>query len=187
LSCRVLVIPEDPTYNGYILRPLVSRLLRECGKANARVQVLTDPKVQGFEHACASMPEICDRYAHYDVLLFLPDADGRDREGLFAQLEAVAGPRLFCCAAEQEVEAWLLAGHTEKLREKFGRSWPEVHADVSVKENVFSRFLKEYGDSNQPGGGREGLMQQTLGNFRGLLDRCRELADLQERLRKALA
>jgi len=29
VSFRVLVIPEDPTYNGYILQPTVERMLAE--------------------------------------------------------------------------------------------------------------------------------------------------------------
>ena len=186
MSCNVLVIPEDPTYNGYILRPLVSRLLQECGKANAGVKVLTDPKVSGFEHACGSMPDIVERYQHFHLLLFLPDADGKDRAGKFAKLESEAGKagsKMICCAAVQEVESWLLAGHMNKLP----RSWAEIRADVSVKENVFVPFLRKHGEPGQPGGGREALMRATLANYRGLLERCPELAGLQRRICLALA
>lgn len=31
MSVRVLVIPEDPTHNGYILKPLVEMVLAEAG------------------------------------------------------------------------------------------------------------------------------------------------------------
>lgn len=93
MSCNVLVIPEDPTLNGYILSPLVSRLLLECGKGNARVTVLTSPKVSGFEHARGAMPTIVERYKHFDLLLFLPDADGKhqSRSDVFARLESEFG------------------------------------------------------------------------------------------------
>ena len=40
MSFRVLVIPEDPTLNGYILKPLAERLLEDAGKPNAKVKVL---------------------------------------------------------------------------------------------------------------------------------------------------
>ena len=183
LSCRVLIIPEDPSYNGYILRPLISRLLRECGRGNAKVSVLTNPKVSGFEHACGKLREIVEAYSHFDAMLFLPDADGKDRAPLFTRLESEFSPKLICCAAVQEVEAWLLAGHTEKL----GVSWAAIRNDASVKENVFSGFLDEFGDPRQPGGGRERLMVEALGNLRGLLDRCPELAELQKRIGGALA
>jgi hypothetical protein len=179
LSFRTLVIPEDPTYNGYILKPLVERILAECGKPNAKVIVLTNPKADGYEHAKTLLDEVFQRYKHHDVMLFLPDADGKDRMAEFTHLEEKgrkAGVRLFCCAAVQEVEVWLLAGHIDKLT----ISWNEVRTDVSVKENVFLPFLREHGDPRRAGGGRDTLIQQALGNYGGLLDRCPELKRLQE-------
>jgi hypothetical protein len=157
-------------------------LLQECGKANARVTVLTSPKVSGFEHACGSMPAIVERYKHFDLLLFLPDADGRNRAARFAHLESALGRKLICCAAVQEVEAWLLAGHLNRL----SLSWAEIRADISVKENAFIPFLREHGDPRQPGGGRETLMRETLRNHRGLLELCPELSELQRRICEAL-
>jgi hypothetical protein len=179
LSFRALVIPEDPTFNGYILKPLVGRILAECGRPNAKVMVLTNPKADGYDHAKTLLDEVFKRYKHHDLLLFLPDADGNDRSGEFAHLEQKAlraGVRLVCCAAVQEVEVWLMAGHTGKLE----KSWSEVRADVSVKENIFVPFLKEHGDARRAGGGRDLLIQQTLTNYDGLLDRCPELRLLQE-------
>jgi len=183
LSCRVLIIPEDPTNDQHILRPLVARLLKECGKANAKVVVLGEPAVSGYEDACGKLPEVRKAYRRYDLLVFLPDADGKDRSQRFAQFEAEPSPKLLWCAAVQEVEAWLLAGHTEKL----GQPWPSVQSDVSVKENVFVPFLRKHGDTRRPGGGREELMQQTLNNLRGLLERCPELERLQKRICEVLA
>jgi hypothetical protein len=37
LSFNALVVPEDPSNNGYILKPLVVCLLEACGKPNAKV------------------------------------------------------------------------------------------------------------------------------------------------------
>ena len=184
LSCRVLIIPEDPTYDQHILCPLVSRLLRECGKDQARVSVFANPQITSFEKVRRGLPTIVERYRHFDLLLFLPDADGKSvgRKVLFASLEAKLGPKLICCAAVEEVEAWLLAGHIDKLP----KPWPEVRADVSVKENVFEPFRKQHGNEG-PGGGREELMRATLKNYRGLLERCPELARLQEKICEALA
>ena len=59
---------------------------------------------------------IFETYAHKDLLLFIPDADGKDRSGKFSLLEKEAiekGAKLLCCAACQEVEVWLLAGHLD--------------------------------------------------------------------------
>jgi hypothetical protein len=69
-----------------------------------------------------------------------------------------------------------MAGHTDKLE----KPWNEVRADVSVKENIFVPFLREHGDARRPGAGRDLLIQETLTNYNGLLDRCPELRLLQE-------
>lgn len=185
MSYRVLVIPEDPTYNGAILKPLAARMLAECGKARCYVQVLADPRMTGLEMAVDRLGAICERYRHFDLLLLLVDADGKDRRGVIDRLEREArdtGATLLGCAAVQEVEVWLLAGHRQKL----SQSWQEIRADVSVKENVFEAFLRRYGDPRQPGGGRGFLMEETLSNYRGLKELCPEVAELEQRIRALL-
>ena len=184
MSLRVLVIPEDPTYNGYILRPVVERMLAELGKPNARVTLLTNPKLNGYPHAVSAIRgELVERYAHVDLWLFLPDSDrASNLEGLEEELTE-KGVHLLCCAAQPEVEAWLLAGHRDKL----GVTWRDVREHPRLKEEVFEPFLREYGDTRSPGGGRERLIRETLGNYRGLLSVCPELVDLQDRLQSSLA
>jgi hypothetical protein len=184
LSYNVLVIAEDYSKDQHILRPLVSRLLRECGKPNAKVNLWANLAVRGFESVRDKLAEIIGDFPQIRLFLFLPDRDGKpqSRADLFTRLESEHGPKLVCCAAVEEVEAWLLAGHLDKL----AQPWPQVRADTSVKENVFAPFLREHGN-RRPGGGREELMQQTLTNLRGLLERCPELADLQTRICEALA
>jgi hypothetical protein len=187
VSFNVLVIPEDPTYNGYILQPLVERILRECGKPNSKVTVLSNPRAKGYEHARSLIEEgLLDRYSHMDLILFLPDADGNDRSTAFEVLEAratQAGLRLMCQCAIQEVEVWLLAGHTDKL----DRPWHAVRDDPHVKESVFRPFLARHGDVRRAGGGRDILMQQTLAAYAGLLARCPEIKELQDRICAAVA
>lgn len=183
MSLDVLVVPEDPINNGYILKPLVSRMLVECGKPNARVTVLSNPRAKGYEHAKALLRnQLFSRYRHKDLLLFLPDADGRDRTEEFRSMEEEGqrrGVRLLCCAAEQEVEIWLLAGYRDRL----DRRWQELRADVSIKENVFKGFLATHGDPKAAGGGRDRLMQATLESYRSLLAVCPELAQLEKKFR----
>ena len=187
MSFQVLVVPEDPTYNGAILKPLVERILRECGKPNARVTVLSDPKVGGYEDAKGKLPKIVREYQDMDVVFFLPDADGRGPALVvsLSELEREAetiGVHLVCCPAVQEVEIWLLAGHVEKL----GRRWSEVRAERSLKENVFRSFMEEYGSARDDDEGRERLMKATLKNYAGLKRRCPELQDLEDRVRAIL-
>lgn len=180
MSFRVLVIPEDPTHNGYILKPVVERLLAEAGKPNARVLVLTNPKLGGYDDAVRAIKtELPDRYGFYDLWLFIPDADVAS--GLEA-LEAEAmqkGIRLICCAAQPELEAWVLAG----FRKEVSLNWSVIKSHPRLKEEVFAPFLAKYGDSQAAGGGREKLMRQALQNFRGLTEICSELGVLEERIR----
>jgi len=181
MSFRVLVIPEDPTYNGYILRPLAFRMLEEAGKPNARVMILTNPKLGGYDHAVAAIKDdLVERYGHFDLWLFMPDADRAANLGSLEILLSEKEVCLRCCAARPEVEAWLLAGHREHLNVK----WSDVASHPRLKEDVFEPFMKQHGDPRSAGGGREALMRETLSNYRGLLELCSELKDLDSRLRE---
>lgn len=181
---KVLVIPEDPTYNGYILKPLVERLLRAASRPSAKVTVLTNPRAQGIDMIRALLPTIWADYAHFDLLLFLPDDDCPGRAARLLPLEAQAveaGVRFLVCTAVTEVEAWLLAGHVDKSPEQ----WPVVRADCELKERYFAPFIAEYGDGSA-GQGRTRLMREALTHFTGILARCPELAELKTRLEAVL-
>jgi hypothetical protein len=188
LSFRVLVVPEDSTNNGYILGPLVEKILARCGKPKARIDVLDDPRVMGYEHAKKLLrTQLFEQYRFMDLFLFLPDADGKG-ESRMAELRALEdeasrqGARLLCCAAQQEVEVWLMAGHRHLL----GRPWQEIRSDASVKENIFERFLATHGNPQASGGGREKLMVENLSGYDALLKLCPELAELERRIREIL-
>jgi hypothetical protein len=187
MSYTAVIVAEDPTNNGYVLTPLIESMLSACGKPRARVSVLTNPRTTGYEHAKGLLRSgLISRYRFVDLLLFLPDGDGRDRQDEFTDLEkkaATEGTRLLCCAAREEVETWLLAGHVDQL----DRPWHQIRSDASVKENVFEPFLAKYGDPRRPGSGRGDLMRSTLKNYAGLKVRCPELADLELRLKNLLA
>lgn len=192
MSFRVLVVPEDPTLNGYILKPLCEHILDTAGKPRASITILADPKVSGYADAKAKLlSEIPERWGHMDLILFICDADGKDRSAEFSELERKLLERrhsmqLICCAAVQELEAWLLAGHVEKLRIN-GWNWSSVRAEVSVKETYFHSFLEEYGDPAVPGGGRRRLMDEALANYAGMKQRCPEILELEDRVREHIA
>ncbi|MEN6425298.1 MAG: hypothetical protein ABFE13_08040 [Phycisphaerales bacterium] len=182
MSLRVLVIPEDPTYNGYILKPIAERMLAELGKPNARVTVLTNPKLNGYPHAVSAIRgDLADRYGHFGLWLFLPDGDRASNLGAIESELSQRNVHLLCCAALPEVEAWLLAGYRDKLP----LSWGDVRQHPHLKEDIFEPFLKQFGDDS-PGSGRERLIHEALSNYRGLLSVCPELADLENRLRTFL-
>jgi hypothetical protein len=183
MSFRVLVIPEDPTNNGYILRPLVEKMLAETGRPNARVTILTNPKLDGYDQAVKAVKgELGERWGHFDLWLFLPDADrAANLDGLEDALKG-KGICLISCAAQPEVEAWLLAGHRQHL----DLAWPQVRAHPRLKEEVFEPFLAQHGDLRSPGRGRESLMKETVSNYRSLLEMCPELKELDRRLGELL-
>jgi hypothetical protein len=194
MSWNVLVVPEDPTYNGYLLRPLCKRLLREAGRPNANIVVLAEPRVRGFSHAKQLLEDRIPRdWWHFELILFIPDADGlaESRKDEFKRLERLAEQRtrpvkLICCAAEQELETWLLSGHPENLK-RLGWRWSEIRSEISVKERFFQPFLDQYGDATSPSQGRERLMKEALGNYDGMKQRCPELQELETRIRTHIA
>jgi hypothetical protein len=184
MSLNILVVPENPTYNGAILKPLCERLFIECGRTQCNIEILANPRTNGYEHAKGLFPTtILDLYSHKHLVLFLPDSDGQDRSAEFSRLEAdfedqavAAGRpiRLICCAAEPEVEAWLLAGHEDKWEPDW--RWATMRADSSIKENYFHPFLRKHGQtqSSYPDGGRKQFMLAALRNYTGIKQRCPE-------------
>jgi hypothetical protein len=183
VSFRVLVICEDPTHDQFILRPLLERLLTRCDRGHSRIHILTDPWLRGKDDLRKRIGEIVERYASFDLLLCIIDSDGKDCSGMLDEMMQRFGPKLLCCAAVQEVEAWLLAGHPNKLT----RPWSEVREDPSVKETEFTAFLEAHGDAKRPGAGREELMVEGLRNFDGILRRCPELEELRVRIAALLS
>jgi len=193
MSLNVLVVSENPTYNGAILKPLCERLLQECGKPRAYVEVMANPRTNGYEHAKALFHKtILDLFWLKHLVLFLPDSDGHDRSSEFARMEegfeeqavAIARPiRLICCAAVPEVEAWLLAGHQDRWEP--GWKWGAMRADRSIKEHYFRPFLEKHGqdESRYPDGGRKLLILEALTNYAGIKRRCPELQELEDRIR----
>lgn len=106
MSFNVLVIPEDPTLNGYILNPLTQAIVTDAGRPAANVKVLTRPRLRGYTHARRAIrDELPDLYAHLHLWLFFPDAD-RAAEDATQDLENRVGERgvaLFCCIAQPEL------------------------------------------------------------------------------------
>lgn len=181
MSFRVLVIPEDPTHNGYILRPLMGQLLDLAGKPRAHIQVLTSPRVQGYLPAVhAIRTELRNRYRHFDLWVFVPDADRGSSAGSLEGELSEHGIRLMVCPAVPELEAWLLAGYREHL----DLPWDAVRKHPRLKEEVFEPFLKKHGDPREPGSGRGRLMRESVRNWRALISACPELDRLLERLRE---
>ena len=77
---KVLVIPEDPTLDQYILKPIVERLLADLGK-QARVQVLSRPRLRGIAQALDAtiIADIIQTYPMVDLFLIMVDRHPKER------------------------------------------------------------------------------------------------------------
>lgn len=180
MSFRVLVIPEDPQQNGYILKPLLECVLKAAGKPRAKVKVLTNPRIQGYSQAVATIRgDLIDRYGFYDAWVFVPDADRASRDAM-EHLEADLAKRgvtLLCCPAEPEVEIYACIAYRAQLG-----AWPEARRHARFKEHVFAPLLAEHGDPRAAGAGRVRMIENSLANPALVFSLCDELERLRVRL-----
>lgn len=181
MSFKVLVIPEDPTHNGYILKPLVQAIVADAGRPRAQVTVLTNPHLGGYDHALRAVKEdLADRYGFWDLWLFMPDADRASAAAMLALESELSarGVRLLCCPAEPETEIYACAGYRATL----GLGWDQARQHTKFKEVIFDPLLARHGDVRRAGGGRDRMVAEALKNYPLLLQLCPELRTLRERL-----
>ena len=182
MSFDVLVIPEDPTLNGHILKPLAERLVQDAGKPNAKVKVLDKPRLRGYDQAVKAVSDtLPERYGFFDLFLFFPDADRAGAEAmdnLEADLDA-QGITLFCCRAQPEVEIYACVA----FRDQLPTTWEDARAHPRLKEEVFEplRSRLEF-RRRAPGGGRKSMIEQSLQNLPLLYRLCPETEQLRDRI-----
>jgi len=179
---KVLVIPEDPALDQYILKPIVERIFADLGKT-PRIQVLSRPRLRGVAQALDSniVADIVQTYPMVDLFLVMVDRDGDTRRPDRAKAVEGTQPHLFVCLAIEEVEVWMLAAHREKLSD----SWSEIRAEPHPKERFAHPFLAKYAPKPDagPGEGRAWAMRDLGGGrWKGLLSTCEELQQLEQRL-----
>jgi hypothetical protein len=178
---KVMVIPEDPTLDQYILKPVIERLFLDLGR-KARVQVLSNPRIRGVAQAldAAIVARIVAMYPMIDLFCVMVDRDGEaERRPLEARMREQEHPdRLMVCLAVEEVEVWMLALHRERL----DAPWQDVRSERDPKERFAARFLATHAPRLSPGHGRVWAMSDLGSKWRGVLTLCPELEDLKQRL-----
>jgi hypothetical protein len=177
---KVLVIPEDPALDQYILKPVVERIFADFGKS-PRVTILPKPRLRGVAQALKAsiLADIVATYPMNDLFLVLVDRDGEEaRSAIATAREREHSGRLFVCLAIEEIEVWMLAIHSQTL----GISWRDIRAEIHPKERFAHPFLEERAPKLALGGGRPWAMRELGGQWRGVLDRCPELKDLKQRI-----
>ena len=182
MSFRTLVVPEDPTLNGYILKPLAEALLEDAGRPRAKVKVLDNPRVRGYAHAVQAIrgDDLHAGYVFYDLWLFFPDAD-RAKPDAMESLEAASrsrGVSLLCCPAQPEVEIYACVA----FRDDLPGTWDHVRTHPRMKEDVFEPLLAKHGHPRRPGRGRDLMITKSLRNLPRLLQLCPETKRLRDRI-----
>jgi hypothetical protein len=178
---KVLVIPEDPTLDQHILRPVVERIFADL-RTKARIEVLTEPHLRGIGQAL-DQQIIADIIADNRMINLFILAIDRDCDRFGNEAKALARvadhpTRLIACLAHQEVEVWPMALHRDAL----GASWQEVREHCDPKERFWDPFVAKKGWIDQLGHGRKRAMRDLSGNWRGLLTVCPEIAELKDKI-----
>lgn len=176
---RVLIVPEDPSLDQYVLKPIVERIFSDLGRA-VRVDVLTDPHITGASQALDAqvLSGIVDDNQMIDLFLLMVDrdCDRQTHEAKVAARQREHAPRLIGVLACQEVEVWALALHREKL----GVPWREVREHCDPKEEYFDPFVEKFGWLDTVGKGRKRAMRELGQSWRGLLSVCPEIDGLKQ-------
>lgn len=177
---KVMVIPEDPTLDQYILKPIVEQLFKDLGR-NARISVLSNPRLRGVAQALDAeiLAGIVRTNPMIDLFLVLVDRDAEEKRHALGQQRAGEHPgRLFVCLAIEEVEVWMLAVHRDTL----DAPWKSIREERDPKERFAHPFLADRAPPLSPGNGRKWAMEPLGQRWRGVLDVCPELSELKKLL-----
>ena len=122
---KVLIIPEHPSNDHYILKPLFTRLLRNIGSTSVRVEVCQDPVLGNVDQALrlTRLKEIVEQYVGMtDIFILCVDRDGIvSRRKTLDHIEKELGSLFLAENAWEELETWALAGLGPPRRMELGR------------------------------------------------------------------
>jgi len=177
---RVLIIPEDFRKDQYILKPIITAMLKYLDMNRAKVIVCTDPLLGGVSQALKwkLIQEILEIYKNkINLFLLIVDRDGEEgRRKRLDQLEQEAkkflGPKrlYFAENAWQEVEVWVLAGHD--LPNDW--QWKTIRSERDPKERYYEPFAKLSGVWDQLAEGRKTLAEEAACRYTKIRQRCPE-------------
>ena len=172
---KVLIIPENPRKDQYILKPIFERLFASFAKPNTKVVVCPKPSMRGVNDALNEnrLKEVFNCYPMFDIFVLCVDRDGvTTRRDRLDQLEQTF-KRLVAVNAWEELETWVLAG----LDLPKDWVWATIRADISVKENYFEPLARQRRIDDGPGGGRKTLGEEAARRLTGMRQKCPEDLD----------
>jgi hypothetical protein len=186
---NVMIIPEDPTNDHYLLLPLFERLFASIRRPQTKVTICLNPRMRGIEDALNTnrLRDVVARYPMIDYFILCVDRDGnRNRRDKLNEIEQIfiGTPALIAENAWEELETWALAG----LRLPRSWTWADVRAEVSVKERYFTPLAQQMQLANGPGGGRKELGILASRRIPAIRRKCPEdFGNLATRLKTLLA
>ena len=186
---KVLVIPEDFRKDQFILSPLIAVMLKKLGKPNCKIIVCRDPLLGGIDRALKwdLIEAIIERYrGMIDLFLLCVDRDGnanrRQALDMLEQKATVVLPvskKFLAENAWQEVEVWLLAGHS--LPKEW--SWQAIRNHNNPKEAYFLPFATQKKLQSAPAQGRKILAEEAVRSYDRIRRLCPEdVANLENRI-----
>ena len=184
---NIVVIPEDFRKDQYILKPLFSRLFKRLGASNPKVNVCRDPLLGGIGEALKIellRDIINDQKGMTDIFILCVDRDGvAGRRERLDQVEAEFQDKCVFFAENAWEETWVLAG----LELPGDWRWPDVRAEVDVKERYFDRLVLQRGLEDTEDGGRRTLGEEASRRIPAIRQKCPEDFDsLASRLENAI-
>lgn len=179
---------EDPTYDRYIIEPVVAKVAELLGRPRVQVKTVDFPRVYGVTQLKASVCAFVRKWGPISsAVLFVVDADGEDgaggRPSRAAQFENAiadcASPHCYVVVvAVQELEVWALWGCYQTM----DVTWAEIRAETHPKERFFEHQLIDT-DLKSADRGRRRLIEASLAkgwaSFEGA---CPELGGLRDGL-----
>ncbi|NER03610.1 MAG: hypothetical protein F6K17_13810 [Okeania sp. SIO3C4] len=192
---KVLVIPEDFRKDQYMLKPIITAMMKALkkGSGTTKVRICQDPLLGGISEALKweNIKTIINQYPMVDLFLLCVDRDGKEGrkvalDKIEKQATEILGDRQLFLAenAWQEIEVWVLAGLKDLPREY---NWQEIRQEINPKEIYFLPLLQQKKLLDSVGEGRKELAKEAAQQYDRIRQLCSEdIANLESRIKGLL-
>ena len=186
----VMIVPEDPRLDQYLLKPIVECLFQDLD-VSANIRVLQEPRMRGVSQALDPdiiQNDVVDLYPMVDLFLVIVDRDC-DRESNEARAQTLqerSDVDLLVCLAQEEVEAWMLYLHREELHEHLGVGFSDVRDSCDPKDEFADPLLQSMEWTTKVGRGRKRAMRELGESWQGLVQVCDELSAFRRRIESVI-